>query len=41
MNREYLPLAVMLLLIAFFLLLPPKWDPAFRLGQWLRKRRKK
>jgi hypothetical protein len=40
MNPEYAPLAVVLLLTAFFLLLPTKWDPTIRLRDWLERKKK-
>jgi hypothetical protein len=40
MDREYLPAAIVFLLVAFFLLLPPKYDPTIRLREWLNKRKK-
>lgn len=41
MNEEYIPVAVLFLLVAFFLLLPAKWDPAFWLAHWIDRRGRK
>jgi hypothetical protein len=38
-NPDYAPLAIVLLLVAFFLLLPAKWDPAIRLKDWLNRKK--
>lgn len=39
MREDYLPFVIATLLVAFFLLLPPKYSPVFLLRQWLGKKK--
>jgi hypothetical protein len=41
MRDEYLPLAIVLLLVAFVLLLPAKYDPMWWLAHWIDRRGRK